>query len=121
MEGGGGGGMNDGEFRDWARAQFSGLEGRMRAVEARPIAGGDVEVSREIEGEIDEIVAALERARAAGRIAGLAIAFVTTSGVPVTGYATMTDETVTLAGACSFVGLEVLERRRHQSEKEAAA
>lgn len=111
--------MTEADFRDWVRAQLSGLEGRVRAVEGRPNETLLWPVSQRIQGEMELLAETLTKRVRAGTVLSLAIAFVTTEGVPLTGFAA-DGGIFGLAGATTFLGLEVLELER-QREAEAKA
>jgi hypothetical protein len=116
--------MNESEFRDWIRNRLLDLDERLKRVEARPAEGSKLEVPAKIRGDMAALAAKLLEEARAGRLAGLAIAYLTEDGVPMTGWAEGSHGAFSLAGAAAFVGLEMLDSvRQAEAEKarEAAA
>jgi hypothetical protein len=110
--------MNEPEFRDWIRRHLSSLDERLQRVEARPPEAAKTEVSARIKGEIAHLAKTLDERVKAGKVTSVAIAFVTDEGVPTTGWAAE-GVYFALAGAATFMGLEILEDFR-QGEAAAA-
>jgi hypothetical protein len=115
------GAMNESEFRDWTRAQLRTLDERIRAVAARPVEPAKLEVPGKVKGDMAKLAANLIEEVRAGRVAGLAIAYVTEEGTPMTGWVEGAQGAFTLSGAAAFVGLEMLDSVRQREREEKAA
>ena len=114
--------MNESEFRDWARRAQGDFNERLKALEARPLEGVlKVEVPGKVQGEMVFLAGRLLEEVRAGRVAGLAIAYLTLEGKAMTGWAEGSHGAFTLSGAASFVGLEMLESIRERERREEAA
>jgi hypothetical protein len=118
--------MNEGEFRDWARGQLRSLDERLKAAAARAEAPRPkAELDQQIQGSIAKLVETLTLDVKGGKVAGLAIAYVNDEDVTYTGFAA-DGGYFALAGAATFIGLELLEQYRKdwraaQSADQAAA
>lgn len=113
--------MNEFEFRDWARGQLRSLDERLaaaaRAAQApRPKA----ELDQRIQGSIAKLVETLSGDVRVGKVAGLAIAYVNDQDVTWTGFAA-NGGYFALAGATTFIGLELLEEYRKEWRAARAA
>ena len=105
--------MQESEFRDWARRAFGTYEERLRRLEERPVASGmKIEVPGKIQGEMESLAVKLLAEVRAGRVSGLAIAYLTERGRAMTGWAEGSYGAFALSGATSFLGLEMLESVR---------
>ena len=113
--------MNESEFRDWARRALGAMDekieryGRERAEPTKP------ELDKQLQGSVAKLVETLARDVKAGQVAGLAIAYVNDNGMTYTGWAADKGY-FALAGATTFIGLELLEeyRKAWRADQEAA-
>jgi hypothetical protein len=104
--------MIESEFRDWMRGQLRSLDERIKRLdreikEPRPREPLD----ERMQGEIGQLLTTLTAKVKAKEVAGLAIAFVNDEGVTNTGWAA-DGGYFSLAGAATFLGLEILEEYR---------
>ena len=105
--------MLESEFRDWARRAFGAYEERLRRLEERPVASvAKIETPGKVQGELESLAVRLLTEVRAGRVSGLAIAYLTDDGRPMTGWAEGSYGAYTLSGAASFLALEMLESVR---------
>ena len=100
--------MMESEFRDWTRGQLRSLEERLKAVAAQKAAPAKLRLDARIQGEVAGLISKLAAQAKAGQVAGLAIAFVNDEGTTMTGWAA-NGGYYALAGAATFMGLEILE------------
>jgi hypothetical protein len=114
--------MQESEFRDWARRAFGSYEERLRRLEERPVASGlKIETPGKVRGEMESLAVKLLAEVRAGRVSGLAIAYLTDEGRSMTGWAEGSYGAFALSGATSFLGLEMLESVRAGEKEEGAA
>lgn len=103
--------MIEAEFRDWTRGQLRALDERIKALAALPAPPAAKETLERItKANIEQLAATLQVAVKEAEVTGLAIVFMTADG-PHTGYVPG-DEAFRLAGAATFMGLEILEEFR---------
>ena len=100
--------MMESEFRDWTRGQLRSLEERLKAVAAQRAEPAKLRLDARIQGEVAGLISKLAAQAKAGQVAGLAIAFVNAEGTTMTGWAA-NGGYYALAGAATFMGLEILE------------
>jgi hypothetical protein len=94
----------------------------LRRLEERPQASGlKIETPGKVQGELESLAVKLLAEVRAGRVSGLAIAFLTDEGRPMTAWAEGSFGAFTLSGATSFLALEMLESVRAVERKEEAA
>jgi hypothetical protein len=104
--------VNEAEFRDWARAALRQLDLKLKALAARmEEPAKPAPPDERVQGDIGRLVATLTQAAKAGEVRGLAIAFVNEAGTTMSGYAAGGGY-FQLAGAATFLGLEILEDYR---------
>jgi hypothetical protein len=103
--------VNESEFRDWARAQLSAYDERIKRIEARPIGAAKPQVDQRIHGSILKLTEELLRRVKEGRVLGVGILFVDEEMKTMTGWSA-DGGYFGLAGAATFLGLEILEEFR---------
>ena len=114
--------MQESEFRDWARRAFGTYEERLRRLEERPVASvAKIETPGKVQGELESLAVKLLAEVRAGRVSGLAIAYLTDEGRPMTGWAEGSYGAFALSGATSFLGLEMLESVRAVERRDELA
>ena len=114
--------MQESEFRDWARRAFGAYEERLRRLEERPVASvAKIETPGKVQGELESLAVRLLAEVRAGRVSGLAIAYLTDDGRPMPGWAEGSYGAYTLSGAASFLALEMLESVRAVERAAGAA
>jgi hypothetical protein len=106
--------MIESDFRDWIRAQLRQLDERVKQLAAKlgspaPPPPPD----QRVQGDIAGLLAKLTESFKDGKVSGLAIVFVTDEGTTMTGFAAENGY-FALAGAATFLGLEILEDYRKQ-------
>jgi hypothetical protein len=111
--------MNESEFRDWARAQLSAFDERIKRVEARPVGEAKPQVNQRIHGSILKLTEELLTRVKERRVLGVGILFVDDEMKTMTGWSA-DGGYFALAGAATFMGLEILEEFR-KSETAIAA
>lgn len=115
--------MNESEFRDWMRAQLSAFDERVKRLEARPAGEAKTAPDRRIHGSILKLTEELLARVKAGRVLGVGIMFVDDEDKTMTGWSA-DGGYFALAGAATFMGLEILEDFRKaelaKAEGEAA-
>ena len=114
--------MQEGEFRDWARRAFGAYEERLRRLEERPVASvAKIETPGKVQGELESLAVRVLGEVRAGGVSGLAIAYLTDDGRPMTGWAEGSYGAYTLSGAASFLAIEMLESVRAVERAAGAA
>jgi hypothetical protein len=104
--------MNEAEFRDWARAALRQLDLKLKALTARvDEPAKPAAPDQRVQGDIGKLIETLTAQAKAGQVRGLAIAFVNEAGTTMSGYAAEGGY-FQLAGAATFLGLEILEDYR---------
>lgn len=104
--------MIESEFRDWMRGQLRSLDERIKRLDREMKEPRPREPLDELmQGEIGQLLATLNARVKAKEVTGLAIAFVNSEGVTNTGWAA-DGGYFSLAGAATFLGLELLEEYR---------
>jgi hypothetical protein len=109
--------MMESEFRDWTRGQLRSLEERLKAVAERKAEPAKAAVDKRIHGSIVSLGQKLVELAKAGKVAGAAIVYVDDEDRTMTGWSA-DGGYFALAGAATFMGLEILEDFR---KAEAAA
>jgi hypothetical protein len=110
--------MNESEFRDWARAALRSMDEKLERLAKERAEPKKVELDKQIKGRMEELIADLNQCFKDGQIAGLAIAFVNHQKGVHAGYVA-TDGYFQLAGAASYIGLEIMDEfRKHEVANE---
>jgi hypothetical protein len=117
--------MNEVDFRDWARAQLRAMDQKLERLAQSQATPPRIEPDERIRGDMAALVETVARKLKARELAGLAIAFVNAEGKAMAGYAA-TACYFQLAGAASFVGVELLDEFRrseaaNDDERKAAS
>lgn len=110
--------MIESEFRDWTRGQLRRLEDRIKALAADKAAPAKIKADARLHGSIISLGQKLVEQAKAGKVQAAGIVFVDDEGVTMTGWS-VDHGCFALAGAATFMGLQILEDFR-KSEKEAA-
>jgi hypothetical protein len=103
--------VNEAEFRDWARAQLRAMDQKLERLAQSQAQPPRIEPDERIRGEMGSLIDTVAKKHKARELAGLAIAFVNTEGKAQAGYSA-TACYFQLAGATSFVGVELLDEFR---------
>jgi hypothetical protein len=106
--------MIESEFRDWMRGQLRSLDQRIKALAAEVKPAAKVKADRQIHGSIVSLGQKLVEQAKAGKVDAAGIVFVDDQGVVMTGWSADAGY-FALAGAATFMGLQILEEFR-QSE-----
>jgi hypothetical protein len=109
--------MMESEFRDWTRGQLRSLEERLKAVAERKAEPAKVAAEKRIHDSIVNLGQRLVELAKAGKVIGAAIVYVDDEDRTMTGWSA-DGGYFALAGAATFMGLEILEDFR---KAEAAA
>jgi hypothetical protein len=122
--------MNESDFRDWARAALRSMDEKLERLAREKAEPAKPELDKQIQGEIVFLVDVLAKKVKAGEVAGVAIAFVNAEGRMQSGFAAQRvgpSGYFALAGATTFLGLEILEdyrkslRAANENAEEATA
>jgi hypothetical protein len=103
--------MMESEFRDWTRGQLRSLDERLRRLAEGPPAAARVAVDRRIHDSIVNLGQKLVELAKAGKVIGAAIVYVDDEDKTMTGWSA-DGGYFALAGAATFMGLEILEEFR---------
>ncbi len=110
--------MNESDFRDWARRALGAMDEKLERYAREKAEPKKPEVDKQIKARMDELVADLNQCFKDGQIAGLAIVFVNHNRGVHVGYAA-TEGYFQLAGAATYVGLEIMDEfRKHEVANE---
>ena len=103
--------MMESEFRDWTRGQLRSLDERVRALAAQKAEPAKVAVDKRIHASIVDLGQRLVDLAKAGKVLGAAIVYVDDEDRTMTGWSA-DGGYFRLAGAATFMGLEILEEFR---------
>jgi hypothetical protein len=103
--------MMESEFRDWTRGQLRSLDDRLKALAAQKAEPAKVAVDRRIHDSIVGLGQKLVEQAKAGKVLGAAIVYVDDEDKTLTGWSA-DGGYFRLAGAATFLGLEILEEFR---------
>ena len=111
--------MNESEFRDWARAALRSMDEKIERLAREKAEPAKPRVDRRIHAEIVSLGERLVALAKANKVAAAGIVYVNDEGVTMTGWSA-DGGYFALAGAATFMGLQILEEFRN-AEKEAEA
>ena len=111
--------MNESEFRDWARAALRSMDEKIERLAKERLEPAKPRVDRRIHGEIVSLGEKLVALAKANKVAAAGIVYVNDEGVTMTGWSA-DGGYFALAGAATFMGLQILEEFRN-AEREAEA
>jgi hypothetical protein len=100
--------MIESEFRDWTRGQLRALDERLKALAANKAEPAKVAADKRIHGSIVSLGQKLVELAKAGKVVGAAIVYVDDEDRTMTGWSA-DGGYFALAGAATFMGLEILE------------
>jgi hypothetical protein len=100
--------MMESEFRDWTRGQLRSLDERLKRLAERPIEPARIAAEKRVHGSIVSLGQKLVELTKAGKVVGAAIVYVDDEGRTMTGWSA-DGGYFALAGAATFMGLEILE------------
>ena len=113
--------MNESDFRDWTRGQLRALDERLKAAMAERKADRvNIVLDRIVQGKMAELRDELTVALKEAQVTGLGIVFTTADGVTHTGWSAQ-NSFFALAGAATFMGLEILEDFRKEAANDQPA
>jgi hypothetical protein len=103
--------MIESEFRDWARGQLRAMDDKLERIAKERAEPRKYRPSKAIQDGIQGLAEKLIAQVKEGNVAGLAIAYVDGGDMTYTGWA-LDGGYFALAGATTFLGLEILEDHR---------
>jgi hypothetical protein len=103
--------MMESEFRDWTRGQLRSLDERLKALAAQKAEPAKVAADQRIHASIVNLGQKLVEQAKAGKVLGAAIVYVDDEDKTMTGWSA-DGGYFSLAGAATFMGLEILEEFR---------
>jgi len=114
--------MNEADFRDFMRRNYSSLDDRLKALEGK-IAGvvlAPVRVKSQAIGTVmADLAARLVEEVHGGKVTALAITFVTDDAVPHTGWSAERWDRFALAGAVDQLWLEVMKGEGDETDAQS--
>jgi hypothetical protein len=116
--------MTEADFRDWVRAQLSGLEGRVRTVEARAVEKPRPRTGGRFKGGMVKLAEGVLQAVKSGEVTGVAVVYLGPGG-PQVGWSSSGgfDGHLMLLGAATSLIDDLLhpDAERHETFLEEAA
>jgi hypothetical protein len=112
--------MTEGEFRDWARAQLRAMDEKLERIARERAEPAKPRPDQRVHGNIVDLSEKLLALAKENKVLAAGIVFVGDDGQTMTGWSA-DGGYFALAGAATFMGIQILEEfRNYEKDREAA-